>query len=260
MQKVFLNGNVGQAAQLRQTPGGQSVASFSLAVNEYVGRNEQGEAQTRTTWFTCTMWGKYAEAMAPHIKKDTQTGKFPNLTVMGELTYNKPYQRQDGSWARSNEVRVDKVVFSGMNEMILVGNVGRDAQLRQTRSGTSVVNFSLAVNKRLPATETAEAREITTWFNVVVWGAMAEAYAPHITQGRMITVHGFYKETQPFIGQDGVPRVNLEVTARQIEFCGANPNGSSAQGEQEYVDDPLLEAGLDLGGELLDDDDVETLF
>lgn len=73
MKSITIAGNIGKAAELRTTQGGDSVASFSVAVNDKRNKDQ-------TYWFTCTLWGKRAQALSQYLTKGTK------VTVQGDLT------------------------------------------------------------------------------------------------------------------------------------------------------------------------------
>jgi single-strand DNA-binding protein len=77
MQRLFIAGNVGKDSELRTTQGGDSVLSFSLAIDN--GKDRDGNKRD-STWYDCSLWGKRAESLAPHIKKGDK------LTLTGRPT------------------------------------------------------------------------------------------------------------------------------------------------------------------------------
>src|SRR5260221_6540995 len=70
------------------------------------------------------------------------------------------------------------------NKITLVGNLGRDPELRYTPQGTPVCSFSLATNERRKDRNTGENNDITTWFRVTLWGRQAETASQYLTRGR----------------------------------------------------------------------------
>lgn len=104
-QKITILGRVGNDAELRFTPSGSAVASFSLASNE-TWKDGSGQKQERTTWHRCTLWGKVAEALAEHVTK----GKM--LLVEGAVTA-RAYTDKSGEAKASLEVKVDQLRFAG---------------------------------------------------------------------------------------------------------------------------------------------------
>ena len=129
-----------------------------------------------------------------------------------------------------------------MYQMItLLGNVGGDAEMRYTPSGTAVTNFSLAVSK-VNKNKDGEKTEKTTWFRVAVWSKMAESLTPYLLKGQTVLVVGELEDAR--IYQDrksGENRVSLEVTAREIKLVGRKSEGQGAGAEtattSETVDD-----------------------
>jgi single-strand DNA-binding protein len=76
-----------------------------------------------------------------------------------------------------------------VNKVILVGRLGRDAELRFTSQGTPVANLSLATDRSWNDAEGATHKE-TEWHNVIIWGKLAETSQEHLTKGRLIYVEG----------------------------------------------------------------------
>ena len=103
-QSIHLLGRVGNDAELRFTPSGSAVASFSLATSETW--NSNGEKQERTTWHRCTLWGKAAESLAEHVTK----GKM--LFVDGTVSA-RAWTDKDGKPQASLEVKVNQLRFAG---------------------------------------------------------------------------------------------------------------------------------------------------
>jgi single-strand DNA-binding protein len=76
------------------------------------------------------------------------------------------------------------------NKIILVGNLGRDPELRYTPQGTPVCSFSLATNERRRDRNGGEPNDITTWFRVTLWGHQAETASQYLTRGRPVYIEG----------------------------------------------------------------------
>lgn len=119
MNRVTLLGRLGQQADLRTTAGGQSVANFRLAVSERYRSKDDGPKE-RTDWITCVMWGRAAEAVAPHLSKGRQ------VLVEGSLRA-RSYEAKDGGKRYVVEVNV--------NDLHLVG--GKPAASLAEDGGTS---------------------------------------------------------------------------------------------------------------------------
>ncbi len=126
-------------------------------------------------------------------------------------------------------------------ETIIVGNLGRDPELRYTPNGTAVCDFSMAVNKTWTDRETQERREKTTWFRVTAWRHLAELASQYLSKGRQVLVAGEI-DASAWVGQDGEPRASLELTASTIRFLQGGEGGMSSGGAPppaEYTDNDI---------------------
>lgn len=109
--------------------------------------------------------------------------------------------------------------MAGYQYTIIVGNVGRDPELRYTQSGVAVCDFSVAVTRRWGGRDGGEQREETTWFRVSAWRNLAETCNQYVHKGMQIMVTGRI-DASAFIGQDGEARASLELTALDVQFLG----------------------------------------
>ena len=105
------------------------------------------------------------------------------------------------------------------NKIILVGNLGRDPELRYTPQGTPVCSFSLATNERRKDRATGDNNDITTWFRVTLWGRQAETASQYLTRGRPVYIEGRLR-VEEWTDRDGKPRHTLEVNATDMQFIG----------------------------------------
>jgi single-strand DNA-binding protein len=109
--------------------------------------------------------------------------------------------------------------MAGYQYTIIIGNVGRDPELRYTQSGVAVCDFSVAVNRTWTDRQSGQRREDTTWFRVSAWRGLAETVSQYVHKGMQIMVTGRV-EASAFMGQDGEPRASLDLTALDIQFLG----------------------------------------
>jgi len=105
------------------------------------------------------------------------------------------------------------------NKITLVGNLGRDPELRYTPQGTPVCSFSLATNERRRDKNTGENNDTTTWFRVTLWGRQAETASQYLTRGRPVYIEGRLR-VEEWTDRDGKPRHTLEVHATDMQFIG----------------------------------------
>jgi single-strand DNA-binding protein len=102
------------------------------------------------------------------------------------------------------------------NKIIVVGNLGRDPEMRYTPQGTPVCTFSMASNERRK-TSAGEPQDMTTWFRVTVWGKQAETVSKYLTKGRSVYVEGRL-HVEEWTDKEGKPRFTLEVNASDVNF------------------------------------------
>jgi len=130
--------------------------------------------------------------------------------------------------------------MAGLNKIMLIGNVGRDAELRYTPTGTAVGQFSLAVNSRRRG-PTGEWEEETEWFNVVLFGDQAERLVQWITKGRQLYVEGRLR-TRSWEDQEGQRRYRTEVLAQNIQLLG---RASDASAGSDFEREPVESVDVD---------------
>jgi single-strand DNA-binding protein len=105
VNKVILVGNLGRDAELRYTPGGASVAKFSIATTE-IWNDKGGQRQERTEWHNIDLWGKQAETLSEYLVKGKQ------VYIEGRLQTDE-YTDKEGIKRKSTKVRCDRVVLLG---------------------------------------------------------------------------------------------------------------------------------------------------
>lgn len=122
--------------------------------------------------------------------------------------------------------------MAGINKVFLVGNVGRDPEVRFTQSGTAVGNFTLATNE-VRKSKDGEKEERTEWHRIVVWGRQAEIARDYVKKGSLIAVEGSIR-TRQWEDRDGNKRSTTEINTDRFTFLGRREAGGKAGGgEQE---------------------------
>lgn len=116
--------------------------------------------------------------------------------------------------------------------IVIVGNVGRDPEMRYTPSGDPVTNFSVAVNRRWTNRD-GQPQEKTTWFRVSVFGRQAETVHQYVTKGRQVLVEGEV-DASAYMAQDGTPRASLDLRARNVRFIGTRAEAGATGGDNEF--------------------------
>jgi single-strand DNA-binding protein len=125
--------------------------------------------------------------------------------------------------------------MAGYQYTVIIGNVGRDPELRYTQSGVAVCDFSVAVSRQWTDRNTSERREETTWFRVSAWRGLAETCNQYVHKGMQIMVAGRVNASA-FMGQDGEPRASLDITAQDVQFLGRR--GEATDTPDEYPSEP----------------------
>ncbi len=115
-------------------------------------------------------------------------------------------------------------------QVTIVGNVGRDAEMRYTPQGVAVCDFSVAVNKVTGKGENR--KEKTTWFKVTVWRERAETASQYIKKGMKILVVGEI-DASAYTNKQGQPAASLELTASDFKFLDSRGEGGG-QDSGEY--------------------------
>lgn len=106
-----------------------------------------------------------------------------------------------------------------VNKVILIGNLGRDPEIRYTQGGQPVANFTLATNERWTGKD-GERQERTEWHKIVVWGKQAELCAEYLSKGRKVYLEGRL-QTRDWEDKDGNKRWTTEIVANTVQFLGS---------------------------------------
>ncbi len=121
----------------------------------------------------------------------------------------------------------------GLNKVMIIGNLGRDPEMRYTPSGRPVTTFSVAVNRSW-STSDGERHTETEWFNVVAWGNLAEICKQYLSKGQQVYIEGRL-QTRHWEDKDGVKRTSVEVVASEMMMLGdrreTESSGSATKGD-----------------------------
>jgi single-strand DNA-binding protein len=101
-----------------------------------------------------------------------------------------------------------------LNKVMLIGNVGRDPEMRYTQGGEPVTTFSLATNRRTRGPD-QQWHDETEWHNIVAWSKLAEQCNEYLTKGRKVYIEGRL-QTRSWDGQDGQKKFRTEIVANQM--------------------------------------------
>lgn len=136
-----------------------------------------------------------------------------------------------------------------VNIAIVVGNLGKDPEVRFTQSGRAVANFSVATSESWPGQD-GSPQERTEWHKIVVWGKQAESCGQYLSKGRQVFVQGRI-QTRKWTDQNGQDRYTTEIVAQRVQFLGG---GGGARASQESQDQGFSEPSSSFQDPPIDDD------
>ena len=139
-----------------------------------------------------------------------------------------------------------------VNKVILVGNLGRDPELRSTPSGQQVASFSLATNRKWKDRD-GNRQEQTEWHNIVCWGRQAEIAGQYLTKGRQIFVEGRIQTQSWEDRQSGEKKYRTEIVCENFQMLGQRGDQPESGGyrPEEQISPPPSDSGG-----TADDDDI----
>ncbi len=120
--------------------------------------------------------------------------------------------------------------MSDWNSLTIVGNVGRDPELKHTDKGVPVCSFSVAVNDNY--------RDDTQWFECTAWRSLAETVAQHVQKGSRVLIRGGVRG-RAYARKDGTPGMSLDLDASDVVFLGKTAQDQQAALEKDYADVPF---------------------
>ena len=133
--------------------------------------------------------------------------------------------------------------MASVNKVILLGNLGKDPEVRYTQSGTAVASFSIATSERYKS-KSGDWEEKTEWHNVVLWGRQAEVAGEYLSKGKTVYIEG-HLQTRKWQDKDGRDRYTTEVVGEKMQMIGGkhgdggrqnSVGGSSPNLGHEYAD------------------------
>ena len=133
--------------------------------------------------------------------------------------------------------------MAGLNKAMLIGNLGRDPEIRYSQQGTAMVNFSIATSEQWNDKNTGEKQEKTEWHRVVAFGKPAEILEKYLSKGSKVYIEGRL-QTRNY-EKDGQTHYTTEIVVREFQFLGGrqdnqggggNYQGNSGGGYQQQPD------------------------
>lgn len=136
--------------------------------------------------------------------------------------------------------------MAGINKAILIGNLGRDPEIRYTPGGLAITNFSIATSDSWQDKDSGEKKERTEWHRIVAFGKLGEICGKYLTKGRQVYIEGRIQTRQ--WEKDGVTRYTTEIVANDMKMLGGRDSGGdnlrspeSNYGQQAPAREPFPE-------------------
>jgi single-strand DNA-binding protein len=132
--------------------------------------------------------------------------------------------------------------MASMSRIQIIGNVGRDPELKMTANGRPVCEFSVAVNRVTGRGQGGEREEQTDWYRVSCWGKQAETAQQIITKGRLVFVDGRFQPRE-WTGKDDQKRMSLEISANDFQLLDSRRDRGEGMGGTPPTSTPAEEGG-----------------
>jgi single-strand DNA-binding protein len=123
----------------------------------------------------------------------------------------------------------------GLNKVMIIGNLGRDPEMRYTPSGKPVTTFSVATSRAWNTSE-GEKRMETEWFNVVAWSSLAEICKQYLTKGQQVYIEGRL-QTRHWDDQEGNKHTSVEIVANEMIILGERRESGESSAESESIEE-----------------------
>jgi single-strand DNA-binding protein len=125
--------------------------------------------------------------------------------------------------------------MSGVNKVILVGNLGGDPEIRYTPNGTAVANFRIATTERF-SNKNGEKESRTEWHRIVAWGRLAEICNEYLKKGKQVYVEGRI-QTRQWEDKDGNKRSSTEIVANNMVMLGRAGDAGDVAAQEFQADE-----------------------
>ncbi len=136
-----------------------------------------------------------------------------------------------------------------VNKVILVGNLGKDPEVRYTSGGQAVATLRIATSRSWTDKQSGQKKEETEWHDVEVWGKQAELCGEYLAKGRQVYVEGRLKTDKWQDKQSGQDRYRVKVVAESVRFLSSGGRGAGAGASRpQQNDEPTPPGGFEEGG------------
>jgi len=120
--------------------------------------------------------------------------------------------------------------MASVNKVIIVGNLGRDPEIRYVPNGDAIANITVATSYKSKDRATGEQKELTEWHRISFFGRLAEVVGQYLKKGSPVYVEGRL-QTRKYVDKDGIDRYSTEVIAENMQMLGGRQSDSDVTGE-----------------------------
>lgn len=133
--------------------------------------------------------------------------------------------------------------MAGINKVILLGNLGKDPEVRYLEGGTAVANFSIATSESYKDKTTGEKKTVTEWHNVVLWRGLAEIAEKYLKKGNQVYIEGKLR-TRKWQDKDGNNRYTTEIVGDNMQMLGKKEDSPLTNNDAPPASSaPIVESG-----------------
>ncbi len=133
--------------------------------------------------------------------------------------------------------------MASLNKVMLIGNLGKDPELRYTTAGTAVASFSIATSEKFK-NKAGEWEERTEWHNITLWSRLAEIAGEYLSKGKTVYIEG-HLQTRKWQDRDGKDRYTTEIVGEKMQMLGGKGKGEEGCSGRQSSGKP---AGEGAGG------------
>jgi single-strand DNA-binding protein len=148
--------------------------------------------------------------------------------------------------------------MAGVNKAIIVGNLGRDPEMRSTQSGTQVANFSVATSRQY-TDSSGQRQDDTEWHRIVAFGRLAEICGQYLRKGKQVYIEGRI-QTRSWEDQNGQKRYTTEIVCEQMQMLGRAGDTSGGDSDLDGAGSGQASMGATAGGGGMADTDDDLPF
>lgn len=145
--------------------------------------------------------------------------------------------------------------MASLNKVMLIGNLGKDPEVRYTGSGQAVASFSLATSERFKNKQSGEWEEKTEWHRVTLWGKQAEVAGEYLARGKTVFIEGRL-QTRKWTDRDGNEKYTTEIVGERMQMLGGKGDGGGGGGGRRSEAGGVADTTVSYDEPPFQDDDI----